>query len=51
MPLSLLVALYVRVTTGPGVLFRQDRVGRDGVLFSMVKFRTMRPPAGGRRRS
>ncbi len=44
-PLTLLVACYVRAVAGPGVLFRQDRVGRDGVVFSMIKFRTMRPPA------
>ena len=37
-----LVALYVRARVGRGVLFRQERVGRQGVRFTMVKFRTMR---------
>jgi lipopolysaccharide/colanic/teichoic acid biosynthesis glycosyltransferase len=46
-PLTVLVACYVRAVAGRHVLFRQDRVGRDGVVFSMVKFRTMRPPAAG----
>ncbi len=40
-----LVALYVRVAAGPGILFSQQRVGRDGASFRMVKFRTMRPDA------
>jgi exopolysaccharide biosynthesis polyprenyl glycosylphosphotransferase len=40
-PLSLMVALYIRIRAGRGVLYRQDRVGRNGRVFSMVKFRTM----------
>lgn len=35
------VAVYVRGRAGGPVLYRQDRVGRDGVLFRVVKFRTM----------
>jgi exopolysaccharide biosynthesis polyprenyl glycosylphosphotransferase len=37
------VALAVRVVDGPGVLFRQQRVGLDGREFAMIKFRTLRP--------
>jgi exopolysaccharide biosynthesis polyprenyl glycosylphosphotransferase len=36
-----LVALYVRLTAGTPVLFRQERVGRAGQPFWLVKFRTM----------
>lgn len=36
-----LVAVYVRVAAGPGVLYRQERTGRGGVPFTMAKFRTM----------
>ncbi len=41
LPVTALVALYVRVRSGRPVLYRQDRVGRDGRVFRCVKFRTM----------
>jgi exopolysaccharide biosynthesis polyprenyl glycosylphosphotransferase len=36
------LAVAVRVTSPGPALFRQTRVGKDGRLFTMVKFRTMR---------
>ena len=36
-------ALAVRAEGGKGVIFRQTRVGRDGRLFELLKFRSMRP--------
>ncbi len=36
-----LVALYVRILAGRHILHRQERVGRFGQPFVMVKFRTM----------
>lgn len=36
-------ALAVRLEGGPGVLFRQERVGIDGRRFQMLKFRSLKP--------
>ena len=41
-PLSLLVAILVKLDDGGPVLYRQMRVGRNGVPFSLLKFRSMR---------
>ncbi|MET9676887.1 sugar transferase [Streptomyces sp. NPDC006482] len=43
LPLLLLCALAVRLSDGPGVLFRQERVGQHGRHFTLLKFRTLRP--------
>ncbi len=40
-----LLALHQLVVAGRPVLYWQTRVGRDGELYEMVKFRTMRPRA------
>lgn len=41
LPVVLLTLLYSRIVAGGPVLFRQERVGRYGRPFSMVKIRTM----------
>jgi exopolysaccharide biosynthesis polyprenyl glycosylphosphotransferase len=41
-PLFILVPLLIWVEDGAPVLFRQERVGRDGKRFILFKFRTMR---------
>ncbi|MDO4924970.1 MAG: sugar transferase [Turicibacter sp.] len=41
-PILLVVALLVRLKLGSPILFRQQRVGLDGEIFEMVKFRTMK---------
>jgi exopolysaccharide biosynthesis polyprenyl glycosylphosphotransferase len=45
-PLMLAVAVIVKCSSPGPVFFRQRRVGRDGHEFTMLKFRTMREPAG-----
>ncbi|GLW34566.1 sugar transferase [Actinoplanes regularis] len=40
-PVMLAVALWIRAADGKGVLFVQDRAGRDGEPFRMLKFRSM----------
>jgi exopolysaccharide biosynthesis polyprenyl glycosylphosphotransferase len=42
-PLLLLCALAVYQEGGRGVIFRQQRVGCDGRLFWLMKFRSLRP--------
>lgn len=44
-PLMAVVALLVRATSPGPVLFRQERVGAGGRVFSMLKFRTIRADA------
>lgn len=45
-PLLLAIAAAVAFTSPGGALFFQERIGRDGVPFRIMKFRTMRPGAG-----
>ena len=41
LPISVVLAVAVAVTSPGGVFYRQERVGRDGQTFSMLKFRSM----------
>ncbi|MEV7416910.1 exopolysaccharide biosynthesis polyprenyl glycosylphosphotransferase [Streptomyces sp. NPDC089919] len=41
-PVMGLCALAVRLSDGPGVIFRQERVGLYGRPFTLLKFRTLR---------
>ncbi len=42
-PLAAAIAAAVRVGLGKPVLYEQQRVGENGELFTIYKFRTMRP--------
>jgi exopolysaccharide biosynthesis polyprenyl glycosylphosphotransferase len=42
-PVLLLCAFATRVEGGPGIFFRQLRIGRYGKPFQLIKFRSMRP--------
>lgn len=45
-PIMLATAALLRATQGPGTLFTQRRIGKNGRAFTMVKFRTMRTGSG-----
>jgi exopolysaccharide biosynthesis polyprenyl glycosylphosphotransferase len=49
-PVALAVVLAVRFTSRGPVFFRQQRVGREGRLFTMIKFRSMYVDAEERKR-
>jgi len=41
LPLILLIVVLIRMESKGPVLFKQDRVGKDGGIFSLYKFRSM----------
>lgn len=43
LPVALIIALAIRLTMGAPVLFRQERAGKDGAIFTILKFRTLTP--------
>jgi lipopolysaccharide/colanic/teichoic acid biosynthesis glycosyltransferase len=47
-PLMALCGLAVRLSGSRGVLYRGDRVGQGGAIFTMLKFRTLKPQAEAR---
>jgi exopolysaccharide biosynthesis polyprenyl glycosylphosphotransferase len=48
-PAAAVIAVAIRVTSPGPVLFRQQRIGRDGCQFTMWKFRTMVSDAEARK--
>ncbi len=47
LPFLLIIGVLVRLTSTGPALFRQERVGREGRNFTMVKFRSMRVQEAG----
>jgi lipopolysaccharide/colanic/teichoic acid biosynthesis glycosyltransferase len=48
LPVAAMIAVGSLLTSGRPVFYRGERVGRGGQLFTMTKFRTLRPGAEGR---
>jgi exopolysaccharide biosynthesis polyprenyl glycosylphosphotransferase len=42
-PILVIAAIAVRLEGGPGIIFRQERVGVDGRRFPVMKFRSLKP--------
>ncbi len=40
-PILVILAILIRFNLGSPIFFTQDRVGKDGKIFKMIKFRTM----------
>ena len=40
-PFMLIIALLIKLTSGGPVFYKQERMGLDGKIFNMIKFRTM----------
>jgi lipopolysaccharide/colanic/teichoic acid biosynthesis glycosyltransferase len=40
-PMFMLIAAWIKLDSAGPVFFRQQRVGKDGALFNIIKFRTM----------
>lgn len=40
-PLVLLISILIKIESRGPALFKQDRIGKDGAVFCMYKFRTM----------
>jgi Undecaprenyl-phosphate glucose phosphotransferase len=47
LPLTVLIAIAIKIESPGSIFFSQDRVGLNGKVFRMLKFRTMRALAPG----
>lgn len=41
MPVLVVVAILIKIESKGSIIFAQDRVGKDGIVFKMYKFRSM----------
>jgi lipopolysaccharide/colanic/teichoic acid biosynthesis glycosyltransferase len=41
MPVTILISLFIKISSPGPVLYKQQRVGKDGEIFTLCKFRTM----------
>lgn len=42
-PLYLIISILIAIDSKGGILYKQERVGKNGKIFKVLKFRTMRP--------
>lgn len=44
-PVFLFISLYILLESRGGIFYRQQRIGKNSIAFTLFKFRTMRPDA------
>ena len=45
LPIYLLIAIFIKLDSKGEILYKQERIGKDGIPFHVLKFRTMVPDA------
>ncbi len=45
LPIGLIISAWILIESRGGVFYRQQRIGKHGAPFNMLKFRSMRPDA------
>lgn len=45
LPIYLLIAIFIKLDSKGDILYKQERIGKDGIPFYVLKFRTMVPDA------
>ena len=45
LPIGLIISAWILIESRGGVFYRQQRIGKHGTPFNMLKFRSMRPDA------
>lgn len=46
LPVILIAGVFLRVFQGKNIFFTQERIGKDGIPFKLIKFRTMKAGEG-----
>ncbi|MCA9942327.1 MAG: sugar transferase [Anaerolineales bacterium] len=49
MPIFMLICLFIKLDANGPIIFKQQRIGENGRIFNMFKFRTMIPEADSQR--
>lgn len=45
LPIYILIAIFIKLDSKGEILYKQERIGKDGIPFYVLKFRTMVPDA------
>jgi len=45
LPIGVLISIWILIESNGGIFYRQERIGKNGIPFSILKFRSMRKDA------